>query len=515
VIRSAQRLNSPHPGSGHIAICPDIELAMTKELVRVQSGVPGLDTILCGGLVKGAAYIVQGSPGAGKTILANQIAFNQTRDGGRALYVTLLAESHDRLFQALSMFDFYDPSAVGRDLFYISLFKVLREEGLAALVNALRSELARHHCTTLVLDGLLIAKDKAESALDVKTFVAELQSHTAFTGCTVLFLTSAPIDDVSPEHTMVDGVIQLKEELVGIRTVRQLRISKSRGSAALGGLHQYRISETGIDVYPRLEALLGTPSSEEWLRDERIATGVHGLEQLIGGGLPPAAVTLLMGPAGSGKTTFGLNFLSLATPEKPALYFGFYESPQRLKAKGRALGIDLEALERAGALIILWNPMTENLLDSLGHQLLDTVRQRRVHRLFIDGMTGFERAAVYPARLSEFYTALTNELRALGVSSVATLEMRDLNGLAGTDPLPEFTSLMDNLVLLRQAGMHGELRRFIGVVKMRDSAFDTAFHNVVIGPGGLQVANRLIIPGDTVDKDAGIASPSVQAPSGA
>ncbi|CAG2160985.1 ATPase domain-containing protein [Cupriavidus numazuensis] len=468
---------------------------MTKQLVRVQSGVVGLDTVLCGGLVQGASYIIQGSPGAGKTILANQIAFHQANNGGRILYVTLLAESHDRLFQALATFDFYDAAAVGRDILYISLFKVLQEEGLAALVTALRSELARHSCTTLVLDGLLIARDKAESALDVKAFVAELQSHAAFTGCTVLFLTSARIDDVSPEHTMVDGVIQLKEELAGIRTVRQLRISKSRGSAALGGLHQYRISDVGIDVYPRLEALLGTPSAEEWLEQDRVEVGVHGLGQLIGGGLPPASVTLLIGPAGSGKTTFGLNFLSLATPEKPALFFGFYESPQRLRAKGRALGIDVEGLERSGALVILWNPMTENLLDSLGNQLLKTVNDRRVHRLFIDGMTGFQRAAVYPQRLIEFYTALANELRGQGVSTISSLEMRDLDGLAGTDPLPEFTSLMDNLVLLRQAGIGGELRRFIGVVKMRDSAFDTAFHDVVIGDGGLQVANRLILPG--------------------
>lgn len=482
---------------------------MTKQLLRVQSGVAGLDTILCGGLVHGAAYIIQGSPGAGKTILANQIAFHQASQGGKILYVTLLAESHDRLFQALDMFDFYDAAAVGRDIFYISLFKVLQEEGLPSLVNAMRTELARHRCTTLILDGLLIAKDKAESALDVKTFVAELQSHAAFTGCTVLFLTSALIDDVSPEHTMVDGVIQLKEELVGIRTVRQMRISKSRGSAALGGLHQYRISSEGIDVYPRLEALLAKPSAEEWLPDERVDVGVQGLGQLIGGGLPPASITLLLGPAGSGKTTFGLNFLSLATPECPALFFGFYESPQRLRAKGRALGIDIEALERSGALFIVWNPLTENLLDSLGHQLLESVRDFRIHRLFIDGMTGFQRAAVHPPRLMEFYSALANELRGHGVSTIATLEVRDLDGFAGTDPLPDFSTLTDNLILLRQAGMGGELRRLIGVVKMRDSAFDTALHDVVIGTGGLHVANRLILPG-SADRES--VAPVIAAP---
>ncbi|WP_423194751.1 RAD55 family ATPase [Cupriavidus sp. H18C2] len=468
---------------------------MTEHIVRIKSGVPGLDTVLCGGLVRGASYIVQGSPGAGKTILANQIAFHQAMKGEQVLYVTLLAESHERLFQSLATFDFYRPATIGRNVFYLSLFKVLQEEGLRALISTLRNELARHRCTLLVLDGLLIAKDKAESALDVKTFVAELQSHAAFNSCTVLLLTSAHHDDVSPEHTMVDGVIQLKEELAGIRTMRQLRICKSRGSEALGGLHQYRISGVGIDVYPRLEALLRTPSAEEWSVQARVDPGVQGFGQLVGGGLPPSSVTLLTGPAGSGKTTFGLNFLSMATPDSPALYFGFYESPQRLRAKGRALGIDLERLERSGALVILWNPMTENLLDSLGHELLETVRLHRIHRLFVDGMMGFQRAALYPSRLVEFYTALANELRGQGVSTLVSLEARDVETLVGPEHLPQFAGVMDNLVYLRHATIDGQHRRFIGIAKMRDSAFDATFHHVSIGQGGLQVANRLLLPG--------------------
>ncbi|CAG9177309.1 ATPase domain-containing protein [Cupriavidus pampae] len=469
---------------------------MTHQLVRVQSGVSGLDTILCGGLVQGASYIVQGSPGAGKTILANQFAFRQVQEGGRVLYATLLAESHDRLFQALATFDFYDSAVVGRDIFYISLFTVLRDEGLPALVKALRAELARQRCTTLILDGLLIAKDRAESALDVKTFVAELQSHAAFTGCTVLFLTSARVDDVSPEHTMVDGVLQLKEELVGIRTVRLIRVSKSRGSAALGGFHQYRISNHGIDVYPRLEAMHSKPSDEEVVVHARTLSGVDGFEAIAGGGLTAASISLLLGPAGSGKTTFGLNFLSQATPEAPALYFGFYESPKRLRAKAQALGIPLEALEKSGAVHIAWHPLTENLLDSLGHQLLDTVRERGIHRLFVDGNSGFERAAVHPARLIEFYTALGNELRALGVTTIGTLEVRDNSGPLGPHPLPDYSSLMDNLVSLRHAPINGELRRFISVVKMRDSAFDNGLHEVQIGQGGLHVRSRMMITAD-------------------
>jgi len=124
-------------------------------------------------------------------------------------------------------------------------------------------------------------------------------------------------------------------------------------------------------------------------------------------------------------------------------------------------------------------------------------------------MTGFQRAAVHPPRLMEFYSALANELRGHGVSTIATLEVRDLDGFAGTDPLPDFSTLTDNLILLRQAGMGGELRRLIGVVKMRDSAFDTALHDVVIGTGGLHVANRLILPG-SADRES--VAPVIAAP---
>src|SRR6201992_4079984 len=111
---------------------------MDNTLARLRSGVTGLDEICGGGLVAGSSYIFQGRPGAGKTILANQIAFAQARGGRQVLYVTLLAEVHDRLFQSLSTLDFYDASRVGKELTYISLFRTLREEGLKALVTMLR-----------------------------------------------------------------------------------------------------------------------------------------------------------------------------------------------------------------------------------------------------------------------------------------------------------------------------------------------------------------------------------------
>jgi circadian clock protein KaiC len=453
--------------------------------VRLRSDVPGLDEICGGGLIAGSSYIIQGRPGAGKTILANQLAFAQARQGRKVLYVTLLAESHDRLFQSLSTLEFFDAAKVGKDITFISLLRTLREEGLRALVEMLRGELARQGASILVLDGLLTARETAHNNLDVKTFVAELQGHAAFTGCTVLFLTSARIDESSPEHTMVDGVLQLEEAVTGSRTVRQIRIAKSRGSRALGGFHLFEITGRGIDVYPRLEAALANPSGDDTAPPERLSTGVHGLDERLGGGLPAHSVTVVVGPAGSGKTTFGLGFLHTATPERPALHFGFYETPQRLAAKASALGIDLQAMIESKALTVMWRPLTENLLDKLAHELLQKVRATGARRVFIDGLAGFERATVDPHRMVEFFAALSNELRAIGVTTMCTWEIKELSGPWITNPSPEILSQIDNVIALHHTLTDDTLRRGMKILKVRDSIFDTAVVEFEIAGGGM------------------------------
>ncbi|WP_130284363.1 ATPase domain-containing protein [Rhizobium sp. BK696] len=464
---------------------------MTQALARLQTGVPGLDAVLGGGLVIGASYILQGHPGAGKTIFANQIAFKTAEKGSKALYVTLLAETHERLFQALGTLEFFDSSRLGIDVTYVSVFQTLRDEGLSAVVKLIRQEIARQGATLLVFDGLLNARDRADTQLDVKTFVAEVQSQAAFVGCTVLFLTSSRIAEESPEHTMVDGVIDLHNELSGVRAVRRLQVKKSRGTAALGGHHQFEITSDGVAVFPRVEALLAHTSVPDHAPTGSVSSGTGGFDALVGGGLPEGSVSLVFGPSGSGKTSLGINFLSLATQEQPALHFGFYETPARLRGKAAALGVDFEGLIKNGALEMIWNPMTENLLDKLGHRLLDAVRERGVKRLLIDGLGGFERGAVYQPRMVEFFAALTNELRALNVTTITTWELRDLFGPTVTAPGSEISSLLDNLVMLRHVEIGSRYKRTVSVLKVRDRAFEPIIHEIGFGPGGMEVRAAL------------------------
>jgi circadian clock protein KaiC len=311
-------------------------------LARVPTGIPGLDTILRGGFLKAGIYIVRGDPGTGKTILANQFCFNHVAAGRRAVYVTLLAETHDRMMQHMQTMSFFDPTCIPDGLYYVNGFRVLEEDGLKGFINLLRHEIGQHDATLLVLDGLVATEESSKSEQDFKKFIHELQAHIAIEGCTALLLTNGRRSAYHPEHTMVDGLMELHDVLFGSQAERELEVRKLRGTGALRGRHPFRITDAGIVVYPRIEALLARPSADDQWSDERCAIGVDQLDAMIGGGIPRATTTLVLGASGSGKTSLGLHFLSQSSAEEPDLFFGFYETPLRLRVKAAGIGIELD-----------------------------------------------------------------------------------------------------------------------------------------------------------------------------
>jgi circadian clock protein KaiC len=297
------------------------------------------------------------------------------------------------------------------------------------------------------------------------------------------------VTDLNPEHTMVDGVIDLTDTLAGVRTVRELQVRKSRGSRALGGLHKFEISDEGITVYPRIESLPARVEASVRV-ESKLSIGVPGLDAMLGGGLPEGSITLLAGPSGSGKTTLGIHFLSQASDAEPALHFGFFETPDRLRTKAAALGIRL-ADQEGRVLTIERMPLADNILDKLAHKLLDQVRSLGIKRLFIDGFGGFERAAVHRPRLIEFFACLMDQLRAEGVTTLATWEIRELVGSDVAAPAREISAILDNMILLRLFEEDNQLIRSVSIQKMRDSHFDTSVHAVDFAPNGLMLGGAL------------------------
>ena len=302
---------------------------------RMSTGIEGLDTILGGGFMHGGIYIIQGAPGTGKTILSNQMCFHHVANGGQAIYVTLLAENHARMRSNIRNLSFFDESQTPDHLTYLSAYGELVEGGLKGLVDLLRREIQRRRSSMLVVDGLVSVQASADSDQAFRQFVHELQEIALATDCT-MFLTTNSGRAVSPEKTMVDGVIELNDRLYGWQAESDLQVVKFRGSGFLRGRHSYQITQSGIVVHPRIEALLARPTRADVDRPGRASTGVERLDSILGGGLPLASTTMMMGPSGTGKTTMGLHFLSRSSPEEPGLLFGFTKLPRGSRARRRA-----------------------------------------------------------------------------------------------------------------------------------------------------------------------------------
>ena len=283
---------------------------------------------------------------------------------------------------------------------------------------------------------------------------------------------------------MVDGIVELTDVRFGSRTERGLFVNKLRGSDYLPGRHPFRITEEGLVVYPRVEAAFRQSTQPDEARSGRLSTGVAGLDAMLGGGgLPEATVTGVLGPSGIGKTTLGLHYLCGSGAAEPGLFFGFYETPSRLRQQAASLGLDLEGAVGQGEVEILWQPLGENAEDALAHRLLDAVGRRGVRRLFLDGLGGFIEASVEPGRIARFFSVLVNELRSRGVTTLYTMETRDVVGPGIEVPVTGISSIVENLVALRYVEHHARSRRLLSVVKVRGSGFDPALREFVIAAG--------------------------------
>lgn len=457
---------------------------------RLQTGVPGLDEILCGGLLPQSVYIVQGGPGEGKTILANQFCYYRAKLGERALYVTLLAETHNRLLRHLRKMDFMADAGDQQSVFYGSAFDTLRQEGLEGVLRFLMRNAKSHDVSTIVVDGLFALEESAETERSFREFINDLAAFADISGSTVLLLTNSERGTGSPEFTMVDGWLELNSGELECRSFRYIRVHKLRGSGFVAGRHMTRIDQQGFHVYPRLESVAGGAKAAA-MREDRVSSGVPSLDELIEGGFPYSSSTALVGPTGIGKTSLGLAFICQSTVEEPGLLFGFYEDSIRLERRAAALGLDLTSLLESGAVEILHYPPTEQIVDQLAEDMLHAVRRRGVKRLFVDGVDGFRQAAVYPLRTGRFLSALISSLRADGVTTVFTAELPELMGGENAMQFTAISAVAENILLLRYAEFDATLHRTLAVMKMRESSFAPYIFEFHIGQDGFRIDTRM------------------------
>jgi circadian clock protein KaiC len=464
---------------------------------KISTGVEGLDVLTDGGFLKGSAYIIQGPPGAGKTILANQFCYAHIREGGRALYMSLLAESSARMLNYVGQMSFFDESAVPGKMEYISGYGTLEREGLPGLLKLIQHELKRHNASAMVLDGTFVAQSEA-SDQEFRSFIHTLQGVAGMANAVLVMLTHQSRGANNPEHTMVDGWIEMSHELADYRSVQLIQVRKHRGAKILGGQHQLRISNKGIEVFPRIEATISTVPPPLHASTS-ITIGLQELDQICGGGLPSQSGTLLLGPTGSGKTTLGLHFITQASPDEPALLVSFYETPARSQSRAGHLGQEVESLVEKGLLRIVWLPPAELVVDEVAHHIIQHAREMKAKRVFIDGIVALRDSMPHRTRLPYFINGLSARLREIGATVLYAQENIELE-VDTVMPSDELSAMVDNVIVLNISRHTHAISRYISIIKMRERNFDPRTQEYHIGNRGLAFGpDRRLLDTDQVD----------------
>lgn len=458
----------------------------------MATGIAGLDEILAGGLMNRATHLVAGAAGTGKTVLTQQLAFYQARQGTSVLYFTFLSESHEKMIANLEGFSFFDRSLISTRLQYLSLYhEVTVNGGIGHLAQVSREAVAKNKAKLVIVDGVGSLRDFATSRGELRKALFELNVQLSNLGCTIILIVDdlqAPLN--APEYAVADSIIYLNNQPVNWQSQRTLSILKSRATPALGGIHSFDITSAGMVVYPRLEALLNSQKHDPppGLGPTRYAFGIEGLDNILGGGLISGSVNMLLGTPGCGKSLTGLHFVYEGVRQgEKGLVLSFHHSAERIRNTSKQLGFDLSSYMENGSLKIVWVLPVERPLDEVAGQLLKAVEEHQPTRLFIDALSDLEGLSNERERLIGFWSALTNYLRN---RQVTTLGVMELNRIAGADlDIPErpISIIADTIILMRVLEVRGRLKHLISVLEMRESDYDSTIREYLISHEGLKV----------------------------
>jgi circadian clock protein KaiC len=464
---------------------------------QVPTGIPGLDRLLNGGLRYGGLHVVLGGPGMGKSVLAHQIGGELIRAGGKVLYLTSLVETHQTLIAQARTFRFFDAATVPDLFYYASLYPVLARGGLQAVRDEMSRLVAHHDPSLVVIDGIHALKAAAEDRLDYQRFMHELEAQAAVAGMTTLMLAHPPDTAIAadPTFTIADAIFHMRTRTVRLREVRMFSVGKLRGVAHIAGWHTFDITSNGISVYPRVESLaagmgahVAHVAPDDAASEETLRTGIEGLDEMLGGGLPDNSTTLIVGAPGSGKTLSGLAFLSAgAEADEPGLLLGYHERPATLIRKGEAVGLPVRKGIEQGRIHLHWTAPLELLVDREIERLMTMVREHGIKRVVIDALEDLRNAVVPRSRDVVVLATLVNLLREEGVTTILLQDLERIVGVNFDMPMAELSALMDNVYHLRYVEQKGELKRLLSVLKVRARGHDHSLRQFHIGAKGLSV----------------------------
>lgn len=471
--------------------------SILAELSRISTGCWGLDDILGGGLPVKHFYLLEGDPGAGKTTLALQFCADGLRRGETVLYVTLsestedllaVAQSHNLAIENLQFFETLPDETDLKPEGQYSVFHPAEIE-LNDRMQMVIKEIDRVRPQRLVIDALSELRMLARDALRYRRQILSLKDYVSHRNCTTLLLddrTTGTEGDLQL-HSIVHGVISLEKlEREYGATRRQIEIMKLRGSSFREGFHDYLIQTGGVVVFPRLIAAESRTESKL----ETVPSGVAELDTLIGGGLERGTSTLIMGPAGCGKTTISVRWVVEAAERgENSAFFIFEEGAQTLMARAEGLGMNLKEHVKSGRIAIERIDPAAMSPGEFVHMVRMYITQKNVRVIVVDSLNGYLHSMpgenFLAVHLHELLTYLNNQ-------GVLTFLILAQIGMFGTMPNHvDVSYLADNILLLRYFEAQAEVRQAISIVKKRSGAHEHTIRELRLGPDRIHVGEPL------------------------
>lgn len=465
---------------------------------RLNTGIEGLDDILNGGLPKGHLYLVEGEPGTGKTTLALQFLLAGAAHGEKALYVTLsesaqelrqVARSHGWTTDGLILYEMVPPE---EDLSSEAQYTVFHpsEVELADTITAITKQIEAVGPDRVVFDSLSEFRMLARDPLRYRRQILALKRYFAGRNSTVLLLDDGTADGKNIDlqlQSIAHGVIRLEslKRDIGIKR-RRMEIHKLRGSEFREGFHDYSIRKGGVAVYPRLIASEHNPGFEK----KCVPSGLQELDDLFRGGIDTGTSTLLIGPAGSGKSTIALSYaVSAAKRNEKAVIFTFDEAISTLVQRAKGLGLDVTEHMQRGMLEIQQIDPAELSPGEFVARIRRLVDEEDLRVIVIDSMNGFLNAMPH----EQFLAMQLHELLAyLGQQGIATLMTLAQHGLIGSTDTPvDVSYLADTVLLFRYFERSGSIRQALSVVKKRSGAHERTIRELIFSEGKVQVGPAL------------------------